>query len=58
MGIIVIGSVRGRSMGKVGALELVGGYKGVSGCIGGVKQKSIPISKLGYECGVGEGTLG
>ena len=37
MGIIVMGSVRGGSMGKVGALELVGGYEGVSGCIGGVK---------------------
>ena len=43
MGIIVMGSVRGRSMGKVGALELagalelVGGYEGVSRCVGGVK---------------------
>ena len=29
--------VRGGSMAIVGALELVGGYEGVSGCIGGVK---------------------
>ena len=33
MGIIVMGLVRGGSMGKVGALKLVGGYEGVSGCI-------------------------
>ena len=33
MGIIVMGLVLGGSMGKVGALELVGGYEGVSGCI-------------------------
>ena len=38
MGIIVIGSVGGGSMGKVGALELVGGYEGVSGCIGGSNE--------------------
>ena len=38
MGIIVIGSVRGGSMGKVGALELVGGYEGVSRCIGGSNE--------------------
>ena len=56
MGIIVIGSIRGGSMGKVGALELMGGYKGVSGCIGGVKLNSIPRSKLGCEGEVGEGT--
>ena len=37
MGIIVMGSVRGESMGKVGVVELVGGYEGVSGCVGGVK---------------------
>ena len=37
MGIIVMGSVRGGSMGKVCALELVGGYESVSGCIEGVK---------------------
>ena len=37
MGIIVMGSVRGGSMGKVGALELMGGYEGVLGCIEGVK---------------------
>ena len=53
-----IPTISPRRSDEVGALELVGGYKGVSGCIGGVKQKSIPISKLGYECGVGEGTLG
>ena len=48
----------GGSMGIVGALEQVGGYEGVSGCIGGVKCKLIPRSKLGYEDGVGEGTSG
>ena len=32
-----MGSVRGGSMGKVGTLELVGGYEGVSRCIGGIK---------------------
>ena len=32
-----MGLVWGGSMGKVGALELVGRYEGVSGCIGGVK---------------------
>ena len=37
MGITVVGLVRGGSMGKVGALELVGGYEGVSRCIGRVK---------------------
>ena len=36
MGIIVMGSVWGGSMGKMGALELVGGSEGVSGCNGGV----------------------
>ena len=41
---------------KVGALELVGRYKGVLGCIGGVKLNSIPRSKLGYEGGAGERT--
>ena len=41
----------------VGALEQVGGFKGVSGCIG-VKCKLILRSKLGCEDGVGEGTLG
>ena len=46
------------SMGIVGALEQVGGYEGVSGCIGGVKYKLIPRSKLGCEGGVGEGTSG
>ena len=45
-------------MGKVGALELVGGYEDVLRCIGGVKSKSIPRSKLDYKGGVGEGTLG
>ena len=30
MGIIVMGSVWGGSIGKVGALELVGGYKDVA----------------------------
>ena len=58
MGIIVMGSVRGGSMGIVGALEQVGGYEGVSGCIEGVKYKLIPRSKLGCEGGVGEGTSG
>ena len=53
-----MGSVRGGSMGKVVALELVGRYEGVSGCIGEVKWKLIPRSKLGCEGGVGEGTLG
>ena len=48
----------GGSMGIVGALEQVGGYEGVSGCIGGVKCKLISRSKLGCECGVGEGTSG
>ena len=43
-------------MGKVGALQLMGGYKGVSGCIGGVKLNSIPRSKLGCEGEVGGGT--
>jgi len=42
----------------MGALELVGGYEGVSGRIGGVKCWSIPRSNLGYEGGVGEGTSG
>ena len=37
MGIIVMGLIRGGSMGKVYALELVGGYEGVLGCIEGVK---------------------
>ena len=37
MGIIVMGSIRGESMDKVYALELVGGYEGVLGCIEGVK---------------------
>ena len=32
-----MGIVWSGSMGKVGALELVGGYEGVSRCIGGVK---------------------
>ena len=45
-------------MGIVGALEQVGGYEGVSGCIGGVKCKLILRSKLGYEDRVGEGTSG
>ena len=45
-------------MGIVGALEQVGGYEGVSGCIGGVKCKLISRSKLGCEGGVGEGTSG
>ena len=53
-----MGLVQGGSVGKVGALELVGGYEGVSGCIGGVKLNSIPRSKLGYEGGVGRGTSG
>ena len=48
----------GGFMGIVGALEQVGGYEGVSGCIGGVKYKLIPRSKLGCEGGVGEGTSG
>ena len=48
----------GGSMGIVGALEQVGGYEGVSGCIGGVKCKLIPRSTLGYEGGMGEGTSG
>ena len=48
----------GGSMGIVGALEQVGGYEGVSGCIGGVKCKLIPIPTLGYEDGMGEGTSG
>ena len=46
----------GGFMGIVGALEQVGGYENVSGCIGGVKYKLIPRSKLGCEGGVGEGT--
>ena len=46
----------GGSMGIVGALEQVGGYEGVSGCIGGVKCKLIPRSTLGCEGGMGEGT--
>ena len=58
MGIIVIGSIQDGSMGKVGALELVGGYEGVAGCIGGVKLNSIPRSKLGCEGRVGGGTSG
>ena len=58
MGIIVMGSVRGGSMGKVGALELVGGYEGVLGCIEGVKLNSIPRSKLGCEGGVDRRTSG
>ena len=49
VGIIGVGSVRGGSIGKVSALELVGGYKGVSRCIGGVKG-------LGCKGGVSEGT--
>ena len=48
----------GGSMGIVGALEQVGGYEGVSRCIGGVKCKLILRSKLGYEGGVGEGISG
>ena len=48
----------GGFMGIVGALEQVGGYEGVSGCIGGVKYKLIPRSKQGCEGGVGEGTSG
>ena len=48
----------GGSMGIVGALEQVGGYEGVSGCIGRVKCKLIPRSTLGYEGGMGEGTSG
>ena len=48
----------GGSMGIVGALEQVGGYEGVSGCIGGVKCKLIPISTLGCGDGMGEGTSG
>ena len=48
----------GGSMGIVGALEQVGGYEGVSGCIGGVKCKLIPIPTLGCEDGMGEGTSG
>ena len=43
-------------MGIVGALEQVGGYEGVSGCIGMVKCKLISRSTLGYEGGMGEGT--
>ena len=34
-------------MGIVGALEQVGGYEGVSRCVGGVKCKLIPIPTLG-----------
>ena len=54
-------------MAKVGALELVGRYKGDARCIRGVKLNSIPRSKvgfgaskarLGYACRVGEGILG
>ena len=48
----------GGSMGIVGALEQVGGYEGVSGCIGGVKCKLIPIPTLGCEGGMGEETSG
>ena len=33
-----MGSIRGGSMGKVGALELVGGYEDVSGCIEGSNE--------------------
>ena len=40
----------------MGALKLVGWYKGVSRRIGGVKFWSIPRSKLGCKVGVGEGT--
>ena len=53
-----MGLVRGGSMGKVGALELVGGCEGVAGCIRGVKLNSIPRSKLGCEGRVGGGTSG
>ena len=48
----------GGSMGIAGALEQVGGYEGVSRCIGGVKCKLIPRSKLSCEGEVGERTLG
>ena len=48
----------GGSMGIVGALEQVGGYEGVSGCIGGVKCKLISIPTLGCEGGMGEGASG
>ena len=48
----------GGSMGIVGALEQVGGYEGVSGCIGGVKCKLILRSTLGCEGGMGERTSG
>ena len=48
----------GGSMGIVGALEQVGGYEGVSGCIRGVKCKLILIPTLGCEGGMGEGALG
>ena len=48
----------GGSMGIMGALEQVGGYKGVSGCIGGVKCKLIPIPTLGCKGGMGEETSG
>ena len=51
MGIIVMGSIWGGSMGKVGALELVGRYEGVAGCIGGVKLNSILRSKLAAKVG-------
>ena len=48
----------GGSMGIVGALEQVGGYEGVSRCIGGVKCELIPIPTLGCEDGMGEGNSG
>ena len=58
MGIIVMGSIWDGSIGKIGALELVGGYEGVVKCIGGFKLNTIPRSKLGCKGGVGGGTSG
>ena len=42
--------------GQSGCIGVMGGYKGVSGCIGGVKLNSIPRSKLDCEGEVGGGT--
>ena len=53
------GGPRGSDEEEVGgSMGIVGGYEGVSGCIGGVKCKLILRSKLGYEDRVGEGTSG
>jgi len=51
-----MGPIWGGSIGKVGALELVGRYEGVVKCIGGFKLNTIPRSKLGCKGEVGGGT--